>query len=114
MNKLEREMERRRLLINAESKEITLWIMQSIKFNKECMLLYKNSDFDKIKRLLIENIHLYNQLSHFRQIGKYKPIQTKIIKKEVLESDFDDYSSRDTTIETYDIDWVLNFNLVTH
>lgn len=114
MNKLEIEMERRRVLINAENKEITLRILDSIKFNKECMLLYKNSDFDKIKRLLIENINLYNELRHFRQIQKYKPIQTKVVKKEVLESEFDDYVSRDTTIETFDIDWVLNFNLVTH
>jgi hypothetical protein len=104
MNKLEIEMERRRVLHNAENKEITLRILDSIKFNKECMLLYKNSDFDKIKRLLIDNINLYNQLSHFRQIQKYKPIQTKETKKEVLESEFDDYVSRDTTIETFDLD----------
>lgn len=114
MNKLEREMERRRLSINAESKQITIQIIESIEYNKKSMLLYKNSDFDKIKRLLIENIHLYNQLSHFRQIGKYKPIQTKIIKKEVLESDFDDYVSKDTTIETYDINWELQYNIINH
>jgi hypothetical protein len=32
----------------------------------------------------------------------------------VLESEFDDYVSRDTTIETFDLDWELQFNLVTH
>jgi hypothetical protein len=102
MNKLEIEMERRRVLQNKENTEKTIQILNSIEFNKKCMELYKNSDFDKIKRLLIENINLYNQLSHFRQIQKYKPIQTKVIKKEVLESDYN--YKRDTTIETFDID----------
>jgi hypothetical protein len=102
MNKLEIEMERRRVLQNKENTEKTIQILNSIEFNKKCMELYKNSDFDKIKRLLIENINLYNQLSYFRQIQKYKPIQTKVIKKEVLESDYD--YKRDTTIETIDID----------
>ena len=59
MNKLEIEMERRRVLHNKENTEKTIQILESIEFNKKCMELYKNSDFDKIKRLLIENIHLY-------------------------------------------------------
>lgn len=112
MNKLEIEMERRRLLINAENKEITLRILESINHNKYLMQLYWS--FEKQKPLLIQNIHLYNSLKAYKQIQKYKPIQTKVIKKEVLESKFDDYVSKDTTIETFDIDWVLNFNLVTH
>jgi hypothetical protein len=104
MNKLEIEMERRRVLHNKENTEKTIQILNSIEFNKKCMELYKNSDFDKIKRLLIENINLYNQLSYFRQIQKYKPFKSEGIKKEVLENDYDDYVSRDTTIETFDMD----------
>lgn len=116
MNKLEKEMERRRLLHNKENTNKTIQILQSIEHNKQCMKLYQesNSSFDKIRLLLVENIHLYNSLKAYRQIQKYKPIQTKEIKKEVLESEFDNYVSRDTTIETFDIDWELNFNLVTH
>lgn len=111
---LEKEMERRRLLHNEYNKEQTIQILKSIESNKKYMELYKNSDFDKIKRLLIQNIDLYNQLSHFKQIQKYKPIQTKVERKEVAESDYDDYVSRDTTIATFDLDWELQFNLVTN
>ena len=112
--KLEIEMEKRRVLNNQYNKEQTIQILNSIENNKKYMGLYNNSEFDKIKRLLIQNIDLYNQLSHFKQIQKYKPIQTKVERKEVVESDYDDYVSRDTIIETFDLDWELQFNLVTN
>ena len=108
--KLEIEMEKRRVLNNQYNKEQTIQILNSIENNKKYMGLYNNSEFDKIKRLLIQNIDLYNQLSHFKQIQKYKPIQTKVERKEVAESD---YVSDDMTIYTYDNEWELNY-IVTH
>ena len=108
--KLEIEMEKRRVLNNQYNKEQTIQILNSIENNKKYMGLYKNSEFDKIKRLLLQNIDLYNQLSHFKQIQKYKPIQTKVERKEVAESD---YVSDDMTIYTYDNEWELNY-IVTH
>ena len=108
--KLEIEMEKRRVLNNQYNKEQTIQILNSIENNKKYMGLYNNSEFDKIKRLLIQNIDLYNQLSHFKQIQKYKPIQTKVERKEVAESD---YVSNDMTIYTYDNEWELNY-IVTH
>lgn len=89
--------------INEHNQEQRKKIISSIEHNKRVMLLYWKGKFDKVKQLLIENIHLYNSLRMFKDIKDVKPTQTKVNKKEIVTSEEIEYKSKDITPESFGI-----------